>query len=147
MREAIGDLWSYPADARCVTTCGVVRANCELVMGKGVALQAAQRYKSLPFLAGEKVKTWGNHLFVFELTGHKTTIITFPTKHHWRDRSSLSLIEASAKRLVKAAEHFKWQVVVLTRPGCGNGGLRWEAVKEVIAPILVGDRFVILTPP
>ncbi len=143
MIEAIGDLWIYPCNARCVTTNGVVKSNGELVMGKGVALQAARRYIYLPIQAGYKVKTFGNHLFVFQFSGEH--IITFPTKHHWRDKSNIALIEASARRLMQAADHFKWDEVAMTRPGCGNGQLLWDDVKKVIAPIL-DDRFVVLTP-
>ncbi len=36
--------------------------------------------------------------------------------------------------------------VYLVRPGCGNGQLKWEDVKPLIAPIL-DDRFIVVERP
>ena len=45
---------------------------------------------------------------------------------------------------LKLATLLKWQVVVLPRPGCGNGRLDWFLVERTIAPWL-DDRFVVVT--
>lgn len=160
MKEVKGDFWKFAkyADAICVTTNGVVKANGELVMGKGIALQFAQRWPRLPMLAGQLVEGLGNHVHYvaaqfpeIDGTDHTVRVVTFPTKHHWRDKSDLNLIIQSAKELVKLANgdptsRSRWEKVLLTRPGCGNGGLDWEReVKPAIQNIL-DDRFVIVSP-
>lgn len=49
MKEAQGDLWTLPAEFRCITTNGIWSKNTgEAVMGAGVALDAKRRYPDLP---------------------------------------------------------------------------------------------------
>lgn len=139
MKEVKADLWTYLADFRCVTTNGVVNSKGELVMGKGVALQAKKLFPHLPKQLGRWVKERGNTplILLFE------RLISFPTKHHWKDKSDLDLIIASAKIIAKIVTAMGIEVVALPRPGCGNGGLDWESeVKPAIADIL-DDRFVV----
>lgn len=138
MIELVGDLWEYEAECRCVTTNGVI-GNQGLVMGKGVALEAKRRYPDLPFILGEWVEQYGNRAFYVR----EYKIITYPTKHSWRDYSSLELIETSALQVVEIANKYNIRSIALPRPGCGNGGLEWSDVKEVIKEIL-DDRFIIL---
>lgn len=143
MKEAVGDLWTYPADARCVTTNGVVsKRTGELVMGKGVALEAARRYPSLPRFLALSVKISGNVPVVFR-TDPGVVLISFPTKKHWRNGSDIALIERSAKKIAELVNSQHLGRVVLPRPGCGCGGLRWEQVRKVLEPIL-DDRFTVV---
>ena len=145
MIEVTGDLWEVAADARVITTNGLVKKNGEAVMGRGVAKQAAERYRELPRLLGERLRQVGNHvsLFIFGLVSGDELIISFPVKHNWWEKAAPELIKRSAKELVRLADKYEWQVVVLPRPGCGNGGLRWEDVKPIVEPLLDG-RFVIV---
>lgn len=164
MLEVTGNIWDYEADAVCVTTNLVVTGN-GLVMGAGIAKQAKDRYPSLPHLFGEYYRG-------FSLSGIRNDftycvaksvipppnwplftrhIVAFPTKYHWRDHSDLLLIRKSAQDLVYLVERLeddldKDVTVVLPRPGCGLGGLKWDRVKVVIEPILADDRFRIITP-
>lgn len=140
MKEAIGDLWDFDAEYRCVTTNGVLNSRGELVMGAGVALQCKQRFPGLPGYLGPIVGREGN----FPVLCKQERIITFPTKHDWRDNSSLNLIVCSAHRLVQLVNEHNIASVAMTRPGCGNGRLKWATVKEEIASIL-DDRFTVLT--
>ncbi len=147
MIEAIGDLWTYPASCRVVTTNLVVMANNELVMGAGVALQAAERFPWLPRLMGKWVDSnrwWSSGPALFR-KGPKLPdydLICLPTKRHWKEKSDLELIVNGCKTIAKW--NYRGQVA-MTRPGCGFGGLAWPAVKRAICSIL-DDRFVILTP-
>ncbi len=152
MIEAVGDLWTYPCDAKCVTTCGTLKANGELVMGAGVALQAAERFVYIARDFGNHVRVAGNVPFFW--VNHymperedQEILITFPTKHHWRDPSDPELIQASAEMIVKKLDtyHKHIHIIAMPRPGCGNGGLRWADVKPLLEPLL-DDRFVVLIP-
>jgi len=167
MLEVQADLWDEVADAKCITTNGFVKANGELVMGAGVAGQAQARYPLFPKVAGQAVKENGNIVMPFrrdEITGklyqwndsmikgkepdNNEWFITFPVKHVWYDDADLELIERSAHQLMELVDHgaFQpiWKKVLLPRPGCGNGRLKWEDVKPVIEPIL-DDRIVVIS--
>lgn len=150
MIEIDADLWSYPAWARVVTTNGQVRKDGRAVMGAGVAKAAAQRYPDIERLLGAALREHGNHVHAFfcptgRIIAQYDHVITFPTKEHWRDPSTLSLIERSAREMAELfsnPRYESWGTVVMPRPGTGRGGLRWDEVRPVIAPIL-DDRFVV----
>lgn len=137
-----GNLWDYHKRGHwvCVTTNGVVNSAGLLIMGKGVALEAAERFPGLRRLLGEKVLQHGNApvLCPFE------RVISFPTKHHWKDPSDPELIRSSTEGLKKC-----WPIVrdlatmagvqplpiCLPKVGCGNGGLDWNIQ---VLPLLEG---------
>jgi hypothetical protein len=141
MIEVKGDLWTFPAGVIVVTTNGVVKRDGSLVMGGGCALEAAQRYPDLPIMLGQAVREFGNEPF-WTLWPDGIQIVSFPTKHHWRDKSDILLIEKGASKIAGMTV-LRDQAVVMPRPGCGLGGLKWDAVKAVIAPIL-DDRFHVI---
>jgi hypothetical protein len=153
MIEQTLDLWSVRADAKCVTTNGVVRKDGKLVMGAGIAKEAADRYPFMPRQIGDAVGRRGNHVYAFNMRWYNVFdfandfyLVTFPTKEHWRSPSTLELIERSARELKKIADENYWRKVLLPRPGCGLGGLSWDDdVRHVIASILSDDRFVVVT--
>ena len=131
MKLIRGNIWKSGAMGICVTTNGIVKKNGDAVMGRGIALQAAQRYPELAPELGRRLTLWGNKVY--------TMIITFPTKHHWKDPSDIELIKNSAHQLVEAWQHE--QRCALPFPGCANGGLRIPDVLSVIQPILSDDKF------
>lgn len=141
MREDIGDLWTYPAQYRVVTTNGIVseRTGC-LIMGAGVALEAKKRFPGLPEKLGAWVVEYGNRAFICKPEG----LLTFPTKHHWHDPSDVKLIRLSALQSLAIADKYDLRSIAMTRPGCGNGGLTWDFVKPYVEDVL-DDRFVVLT--
>lgn len=144
-----------PQDAICVTTNGCIRKDGDAVMGRGIALYANQRFydqnrpgvRLATRLAGYLGK-YGNRAFYMgkltdSLTGRTMSVITFPTKHDWKDASDIELIRTSAEQLVAICDKFNIRYCYLTCPGCANGRLDWETqVRPVIEPIL-DDRFVI----
>jgi len=133
MVEDTGNIWNYSNNiTKCITTNGIVKKNNELVMGKGIALQAKKRYPDIPKILGDFVKLNGNILYYIK----KYNIISFPTKHHWKDKSSIELIKQSCYTLNYFTESFN-KLAVLPKPGCENGGLDWESeVKPIISKIL-----------
>ena len=141
MIEVTGDLWTYPAEWRCVTTNGIVQKNRELVMGAGCALEAKMKYPAIPAKLGELVKIFGNLPFFL----HEYKLISFPTKNHWKDPSSIELIEQSARHIASFARIHEITSVLSPRPGCGYGRLLWDDVKKVLEPIFNDDRFIIIS--
>lgn len=141
MIEVIGDLWTYPAEWRCITTNGVVKDNGTLVMGGGCALEAKQKYPGIDEKLGNMVKVYGNKPYTVEMY----KIITMPTKNHWKDDSDIDLIVYSAIKIAEFVKLNYIKSIVIPRPGCGLGGLKWEYVKTKLEPIFDTDAFIIIS--
>jgi len=145
MIEVYGNFWDIEADAKCITTNGFVKKNGEGVMGRGIAKQAANRFPNLPAAVGWQLQMKGNH--VANVLGIlDVDYITFPVKHNWWEKADFALIKRSAEELVVMADSYRgvWNRILLPRPGCGNGGLRWDDVQPILEPIL-DDRFMIVS--
>ena len=155
MIEVVGNLWDSEADVRVITTNGSVKKNGEAVMGRGCALEAKQRWPALAATLGTYITRFGNRVTYFQ----DYNLFTFPVKHEWMQKADIDLIKLSAEQLSLHALH-SWEVILMPRPGCGNGGLQWcscpegwvglphedlcKGVKHLIAPIL-DDRFHVIT--
>lgn len=153
------DILSYESfirfDGICFTSNGVIKANGELVMGKGVAYDFKVRFPSLPRDAALLVRECGNvpHIIRYHSGiskgrlsfGQKfrTALISFPTKDHFKDASNINLIRKSAIILMNIIEENKFKSVALPAPGCGNGGLVWSVVKDSLKDIF-DERVVIV---
>ena len=149
MIEVKGNLWDYPANARVITTNGTVKKNGECVMGRGCALEAKRRWTTIPRDLGQFIRSQGNHVFWLGEPDLTWSLYSFPVKHQWFERADLKLIEQSAHELNNLTgddglDDEEDTVIVLPRPGCGNGNLKWNEVKPVIEPIL-DDRFHVIT--
>lgn len=109
-------------DTYCVTTNAILNKSGHLVMGKGVALDAAKRHPILPFV-------WGKYLKEHSLVGKPYPLliwedhIAFQTKLHWRDSSPLDLVISSIKSLADYAHKNPDKHIALPFPGVNNGGL------------------------
>lgn len=148
MIEVYGDLWTYPADAKVITTNQFVRKDGKAVMGRGVARDAIMKFPEVQELLGQFLKYRGNDIYVLadpERTG-SYYLLNFTVKKNWWEPADLGLIEESAIRLFTMCLDWDWKTIVLPRPGCGNGQRTWEEVKPVLEPIL-DDRFHIIEKP
>jgi len=147
MKEKIGNIWEEDLDVVCVTTNGIVTKN-GLVMGKGIALEASQRFPGIEVVFGKHVMKFGNTPCLYRNYPliKEMHIISIPTKHHWRSMSDIVLIEDSIKMLIGIVNtNPNFRRIGMTKPGCGNGGLSWEnVVKPLIEPML-DDRFIIFS--
>jgi hypothetical protein len=143
MIDVVGDLWTYDAQLRVITTNGAVNSRGLAVMGRGCAKEAAAIYPSLQRELGVRLQREGNHAFLF-CYPDETPLATMPVKHHWGDDADLALIERSAYELKAIADAHKWTRVVLPRPGCGNGNLQYEDVRPILARAL-DKRFHVIT--
>lgn len=145
MKELHGNLWDMQGDWLCITTNGMIRKDGTAVMGRGIALQAKERVTDIEKSLAKSLTAKGNVVSVIGRYQNKW-IVAFPTKHHWRDDSTIELIQTSARQL---KEHFDKQpikpLVLLPRPGCANGKLNWDDVKRAIEPILTDDHFIIVS--
>jgi len=146
MQEVTGDIWklAQPGSWIAIPTNGDLKRNGADVMGRGVALQARERFVGVDRRLGQLLAEYGNHVHdLGEWAGWR--LFSFPTKHHWRDSANLALIVRSADELwalwVSAQQ---WPQVYLPWPGCGNGGLRREQVRPLLANVLTYDEFMLV---
>jgi len=111
--------------------------NCVGVMGKGIALQFKKKwpenFKAYADACKRKeVKTGKMHVFNAGALATPKFVINFPTKDHWRGKSKVEYITEGLKDLVKVIKELNIHSIALPPLGCGNGGLEWELVKELI---------------
>lgn len=136
MIEVTGDLWTYPADFRVITTNGSVRRDGRAVLGRGCARQAAIKYPRLPEELGLLLRQRGNRCFFFD----QYSLFTFPVKHEWMWKADKDLIAASTRlfgqQLLYSCTY------VMPRAGCGNGKRDWEEIRPILA-LLPDNVFVI----
>lgn len=108
------------------------------VMGKGIALQFKEAFpvNNRKYIEACKAGTLypGKLLAVKDhnaLLGEKL-IINFPTKKHWRHPSKYEYIEEGLKALVILIKEQSVKSIAIPPLGCGNGGLNWSRVKQMI---------------
>lgn len=154
MIEVFGDLWEIEPDLpRCITTNGYVTQEGCAVMGRGCAAEARCRFPGVDHHLGQLIAAYGNHVHdIGSGDGRYQGLISFPVKHHWREQADLRLIYRSAQELLMLLDEEDEHViapadrrVLLPRPGCGNGRLRWADVCEVIA--ILDDRVLVVGRP
>lgn len=136
-----GNMFESNADALVNTV------NTVGVMGKGIALQfknnfpANYRAYSEACKKGEVVV---GRMFVFRdsnLSMGERLIINFPTKTDWRKPSEYIYVENGLRDLVRVIRQYNIKSLALPPLGAGNGGLKWEKVKDIISQYL-GDLSV-----
>lgn len=142
MKEIIGNMWDIKSEYKCITTNGYIKSNGEAVMGRGVALQAKNKFPELPRILGKHIRENGNRPGLLIYTG-QYSIFSFPVKHHWKEKADLDLIIKSSQYMMDEADRFRAESILLPKPGCGNGQLDWEVIKILLKDIL-DDRFTII---
>lgn len=108
------------------------------VMGKGIALQFKEAFpvNNKKYIEACKagLLSPGKLLAIKDhnaLLGEKL-IINFPTKKHWRHPSKYEYIEEGLKALVILIREQHINSIAIPPLGCGNGGLDWAVVKQMI---------------
>lgn len=142
MKEIKGNLWDFTN--KCIiaiTTNGTVKKSGECVMGKGCALEAKLKFPGLDKKLGELIIQKGNKVHYLG-----NNIVSFPTKYNWWEDADIQLIEKSAKQIAMLASLMNWHTVIIPRPGCGSGRLKWADVKPILEEHL-DDRFSIISFP
>lgn len=155
MIEIIGNYWDMAKgdnprfDALVCTTNKIVKKNGRLVMGAGIARDFRETFKDIDLRWGQRLK-FGYHDNGFMVISMQTSfggsrllhLVAFPTKENWKNDSIIDLIKLSALTLKNTANIMGWRNVLMTRPGCGHGGLDWNFVREEIR--FLDDRFRII---
>ena len=162
MIEIVGDFWqeikrkaSYDRyDAIVCTTNCVVKSDKTLVMGKGIASDFLKHFPWLAQTWGAKVNIKKPSVLVEDIRFclDKTILwkyrvsflVALPTKLYWQDSSTIDLVVQSCKQLEIITTALNWKSLLMTRPGCGCGGLQWHHIKSKLESIL-DDRFTIIT--
>jgi hypothetical protein len=142
MREQQVDIWSYQGQAIiAITTNGSLTRDGRAIMGRGVAKQAAERFPELRQQLGRLLQVRGNHVHEILLG-----LVSFPVEQTPFSLPELSLIRRSAEELRQLADQCGWNAVVVPRPGCGGGGMRWQEVKPILEQFF-DDRFIVVSAP
>lgn len=157
MREIGGDICSAKilefADAICVTTNGVVKRSKKAVMGAGCAKVMNEKFEELDYELGEAILKNGHitqiistRKIVFKQFKKDVSIVSFPTKHVYWEKSDLTLIEASIQQLIKLVDNNpQWKRIILPRPGCQHGRLDWATEVKPMLEERLDDRFYIIS--
>lgn len=127
--------------------CLINTVNCEGFMGKGIAYQFKMRFpqNNLDYVKvckSGQLRIGTIHYFKEE----GIWIVNFPTKDRWREKSKIDYIEKGLDELIKFLIEYKPQVVAIPPLGCGNGGLDWNIVKNMIVEKLqpMGNEYTFL---
>lgn len=139
MKEIRGNIWEYWEDGYyiVVPTNGFVKKDNKAVMGRGVALQASQKFTTLSKSLGARIRLKGNNVYFWE----EFRLITFPVKNNWWETADTQLITKSCIQLAKIAKEF--YPLYMPKVGCGNGKLNWEKVRPLLYSYLK-DKVVIV---
>jgi hypothetical protein len=148
-----GNIWDYwPANRAkniynpvCIPTNGIVMkmdgdSVKGLVMGAGVARDALINCLGIDIFFGQMVELYGNKPFYHE----PSKLISFPTKHHWKDKADINLITQSAEIIKKIKNFYEFRHIYSVWPGIGFGGLNKKIVKPVLESIWDSDSFIIV---
>lgn len=142
MKVDLFDMLDLGADCIVITTNGVLRNNGNGICGKGIAKQAKDRWDNFEEVLGNHLRNNDNTVGLL-LKEDETYVCSFPTKYHWKENSSLELIEQSCQDLLEIVNDKGFKCVCMTKPGCGNGNLKWEVVKPILEKYFTDDRFII----
>ena len=145
-----GNLWGKLSEVKVIPTNGDVSAQQLAVMGAGLAKQAAQMYPPLKTRLGNKIACCSrDETYIFPIPDeyasmlNTSILVCLPTKHSWRDNSSISLITRGLQRLVEYTNLFGWTDVEVPELGMGLGNLKKEEVYPLFDTMLDG-RFTIV---
>lgn len=139
MKTVVGNLWDIEADFRGIPTNGYVTKAGDAVMGRGVALQAKERFHGLEGILGMAISNYGNKVHFFG-----PRLFSFPVKHHWRMPASVELIRQSVQELKNVAERLPTQTFAIPLVGTGNGRLAPEVVWPLLSELPDNVTVVVL---
>lgn len=143
MLQQRGDIWAarQERDWVAVTTNSTLRKDHCLVMGKGIAKEAATKYPKLQERLGAAIMSFGLRLEWLE----DIRLIAFPVKYNYWQAADINLILRSALQLLEIEPRLNGGRILMPRPGCGNGRLDWAEVEPMLSHYLIDDRFIVFS--
>lgn len=144
-----GDMWTAfaSADLFLITTNSAIRKDGALVMGRGIARQARDRFPGLKAALGKQILNGCGNLGQYGLLisprWPEAKRGAFQVKQHYDHPANTSALLSTSLELIRhstamlcawCAAHPNAQVV-LNYPGIGNGRLHREAVLAIIAQL------------
>jgi hypothetical protein len=137
-----GNMWSVydESDLFCITCNSSLLNNGNLVVGRGIAKEAADRLPDLAFMIGYEVQRecgpygiYGLIIPHYKFYLRIEKIAAFQTKTYWRQPARLDIILRSVAALLKWIEdHPEAKRIDLNFPGIGLGGLSKDEVLPLI---------------
>lgn len=132
-----GNMWDvfFDTDVFMITTNPIRRTDGAVVMGRGIALEAKQRYPELPYDFGKELDQLHPEIdqpFVGYIGKYEETPIWwFMVKNHWGEPADLGVIASSCFYL-KHGFDWKNKRIDLNFPGIGNGKLPRDSVLYLL---------------
>ena len=127
------------ADLFLITTNSTLKKNGALVMGRGIARQARDRFSGLDLALGREITAVCGHLGHYHLLlsprWPAAKLGAFQVKTHYARPESLALIRQSALALIARCEEHPGAAVHVNYPGIGNGGLARPQVLPLLKPL------------
>lgn len=140
--EKTGDIFKSGAEVL------VNPVNCVGVMGAGLAKQFKIRFPEM--FEDYKELCGAGYVRLGEVNIHSSGIteprwiISFPTKHHFKESSKLSSVTSGLKCLRKALTCLEIERVAIPALGCGLGGLMWSDVRAAISKEFASAPFSVI---
>jgi len=122
------------------SNCQTLTAPVNMVgtMGNGLALYFKLRFpKVLPiYTKACRLRTFLENQLVVVPVDQGRQVLLFPTKNHWRDDSTIELIERYLKVLARDYRLLNIHSLAIPKLGCGKGNLDYDLVSKSLNTIL-----------
>lgn len=122
-----------------ITTNGTFQKNGAIVTGAGIADWADEITENhFGHGIGTRLNEYKVNIPVLYGNVQKAKFISFPVKHNWWERASITLIQMSMSYILR-----NWHLwglantpLYIPLPGCGNGQLKWPVVETALMDVL-----------
>ena len=138
MKLYIGNMWSVfsQVDLFCITTNSYIKKNGALVMGRGIAQQARDKFPGLDLALGQAIVNAGMQDEVYGLLVSPSwpvkKLAAFQVKTNFRSKAELEIITASTHALSTFAKANPNKRIALNFPGIGNEKLPYNEVLGIV---------------
>lgn len=135
--RAIVSLVLMPPDANIFASRATALVNpvdCTGAQGKGLALEFRRRWPhaaSVYKTECARGEVSVGRVLMFPLNNGKT-VVFFPTKRHWREKSGMSIVAGGLMDLDHRLSQSRIHSVAIPALGCGLGGLDWLDVLPLL---------------